>query len=109
MNITEEEEIKKECQWERVILFCDAVFAIIITIMVLEIKLPEGLRHAERKEIRHALLELVPRLFGYVTAFFFVGMFWVKHLKIFSYLKDYSNALIIWNEPREYVQQCGFP
>jgi len=78
-------------------LFSDAVFAIIITIMVLEIKLPEGLRHAERKEIRHALLELVPRLFGYVTAFFFVGMFWVKHLKIFSYLKDYSNALIIWN------------
>ncbi|MBD1366628.1 DUF1211 domain-containing protein [Mucilaginibacter sp. ZT4R22] len=97
MNITEEEEIKKEFQLERVILFSDAVFAIIITIMVLEIKLPEGLRHAERKEIRHALLELAPRLFGYVTAFFFVGMFWVKHLKIFSYLKDYSNALIVWN------------
>jgi uncharacterized membrane protein len=97
MNLTEEEEIKKEFQLERVILFSDAVFAIIITIMVLEIKLPEGLRHAERKEILHALFELMPRLFGYVTAFFFVGMFWLKHLKIFSYLKDYSKGLIIWN------------
>nr|WP_294948453.1 TMEM175 family protein [uncultured Mucilaginibacter sp.] len=97
MNIKEEEEIKKEFQLERVILFSDAVFAIIITIMVLEIKLPEGLRHAERKEIKHALFELAPRLFGYVTAFFFVGMFWLKHLKTFSYLKDYSKGLIIWN------------
>jgi uncharacterized membrane protein len=97
MDIKEEEEIKKEFQLERIILFSDAVFAIIITIMVLEIKLPEGLRHAERKEIMHALFELMPRLFGYVTAFFFVGMFWLKHLKIFSYLKDYSKGLIIWN------------
>ncbi|OOQ59579.1 TMEM175 family protein [Mucilaginibacter pedocola] len=97
MNIQEEEEIKKEFQLERVILFSDAVFAIIITIMVLEIKLPEGLRHAERSEVQHAIIEVLPRLFGYMTAFFFVGMFWLKHLKMFSYLKDYSKGLIIWN------------
>ncbi|RYU91579.1 DUF1211 domain-containing protein [Mucilaginibacter terrigena] len=97
MNIKEEEGIKREFQLERVILFSDAVFAIIITIMVLEIKLPEGLRHAGSEKIREAFLELIPKLLGYITAFFFVGMFWSKHLKLFSYLKDYTNTLIVYN------------
>ena len=97
MDIKEEEEIKREFQLERVILFSDAVFAIIITIMVLEIKLPEGLRHAESEKIREAFLELIPKLLGYITAFFFVGMFWAKHLKLFSYLKDYTTTLIVYN------------
>lgn len=97
MDINEEEDIKREFQLERVILFSDAVFAIIITIMVLEIKLPEGLRHAGSEKIREAFIELIPKLLGYVTAFFFVGMFWAKHLKLFSYLKDYTTTLIVYN------------
>ena len=97
MNIHEEEEIKKEFQLERVILFSDAVFAIIITIMVLEIKLPEGLRHASPDKIKEAFLELVPKLGSYIAAFFITGVFWSRHLKIFSYLKDYDRGIIILN------------
>jgi uncharacterized membrane protein len=98
MDIKEGDEIKKEFQLERVILFSDAVFAIIITIMVLEIKLPEGLRHAGSEKIREAFIELIPKLGGYITAFFFVtGMFWSKHLKLFSFLKDYTTTLITYN------------
>ncbi|MBK0379180.1 TMEM175 family protein [Mucilaginibacter segetis] len=97
MDIKEEEEIKKEFQLERVILFTDAVFAIIITIMVLEIKLPEDLRHAEHDEIRKAFIGLIPKVGGYIISFFIVGIFWVKHLKMFSYLKDYTTQLITLN------------
>lgn len=97
MDIKEEEEIKKEFQLERVVLFSDAVFAIIITIMVLEIKLPEGIRDATSEERHHAFIELIPKLVAYLTAFFIVGLFWSKHLKIFSYLKDYSMRLIVLN------------
>lgn len=97
MNIKEEEEIKKEFQLERVVLFSDAVFAIIITIMVLEIKLPEGMRHAPVEKVHHALLELLPKLVGYILSFFIVGVFWAKHLKLFSYLKDYTKELIAFN------------
>lgn len=97
MNIKDEEEIKKEFQLERVVLFSDAVFAIIITIMVLEIKLPEGLREASHEKVREELMHLLPKFLGYVTAFFLVAVFWSKHLRLFSYLKDYSKKLIVYN------------
>lgn len=97
MDIKEEEEIKREFQLERVVLFSDAVFAIIITIMVLEIKLPEGLRHASHEHLIEVFIELLPKIGGYIFAFFITGMFWSKHLKIFSYLKDYTNTLIVYN------------
>jgi uncharacterized membrane protein len=98
MDIKEEEEIKKEFQLERVVLFSDAVFAIIITIMVLEIKLPEGIREASAEHVKEVFSHhILPKLLGYLTAFFIVGMFWIKHLKLFSYLKDYTQTLIIYN------------
>ncbi|QHS56781.1 DUF1211 domain-containing protein [Mucilaginibacter sp. 14171R-50] len=97
MDIKEEEEIKKEFQLERVVLFSDAVFAIIITIMVIEIKLPEGLRHQSHEKVREAFIELLPKFAGYISAFFLVAVFWTKHLRIFSYLKDYTKQLIIFN------------
>jgi uncharacterized membrane protein len=97
MDIKEEQDIKREFQLERVILFSDAVFAIIITIMVLEIKLPEGMRHASAEKLEESFIELLPKLAAYIFAFFITGMFWAKHLKLFSYLKDYTKQLIIYN------------
>ncbi|MFD0794472.1 TMEM175 family protein [Mucilaginibacter litoreus] len=97
MDIQESEEIKKEFQLERMVLFSDAVFAIIITIMVIEIKLPEDLHHASKEDIRRAIIHLLPKIGAYMMAFFITGMFWSRHLKLFSYLKDYTNSLIALN------------
>ena len=97
MNKNEEQEIKKEFQLERVILFSDAVFAIIITIMVLDIRLPEGLRHADTNRISSALIELIPKIFAYGLSFFLVSMYWLSHLKMFSHLKDYDAKLLGYN------------
>lgn len=97
MDVTEKEEIKREFQLERMILFSDAVFAIIITIMVLEIKLPEGLRHASNEVVKEAFLEMIPKFGGYAISFAIVAIFWSKHLELFSYLKDYTKKLIAFN------------
>ncbi len=97
MNVEETEEIKREFQLERMILFSDAVFAIIITIMVLEIKLPDGLRHASGEAVREAFLEVLPKFGGYAISFAIVAVFWSKHLELFSYLKDYTKKLIVFN------------
>ncbi|RWY53986.1 TMEM175 family protein [Mucilaginibacter gilvus] len=97
MNITEEEEIKKEFQLERVVLFSDAVFAIIITIMVLEMKLPESIRHANEGQVKGAIIDLLPRFLAYILSFFLIDVFWVRHLRMFSILKDYDKGLIILN------------
>jgi uncharacterized membrane protein len=97
MDNIEQTEIKKEFQLERVILFSDAVFAIIITIMVLDIRLPEGLRHADASQIKRAFAQLIPKFFGYGISFLLVSKFWRNHLKMFSLLKDYDRKLLAYN------------
>ncbi len=93
----EDKELKHEFELERVILFSDAVFAIIITIMVLDVKLPEDLRHAKPEEIANAFIKLIPRFAAYAISFFLVSRFWIQHLKIFKVLKDYDIPLVVRN------------
>ncbi|MDB5125454.1 MAG: hypothetical protein JWP94_3583 [Mucilaginibacter sp.] len=97
MNANEETEIKKEFQLERVILFSDAVFAIIITIMVLDIRLPEDLRNADAAHVKHAFVHLIPKIIAYIISFVLVARFWRNHLKMFSLLKDYDAKLLTFN------------
>src|ERR1700749_4058734 len=52
--------------------FSDGVFAIIITIMVLEIKVPGGKTWESMKPI-------IPVLVSYILSFIFVGIYWVNH------------------------------
>lgn len=52
--------------------FSDGVIAIIITIMVLEIKAPEGSNLADLKP-------LVPYFISYVLSFLYVGIYWNNH------------------------------
>ena len=52
--------------------FSDGVIAIIITIMVLELKVPHGASLA-------ALVELTPVFLGYVLSFVYVGIYWNNH------------------------------
>ncbi|MEE1945167.1 TMEM175 family protein [Pedobacter sp. KR3-3] len=93
------EEIKKEFQLERMILFSDAVFAIVITLMAIEIHLPELKEHEHYTTTTFltALKHILPTVFAYALSFFFIGMMWYKHLKMFSLLKDYDLGLIIRN------------
>jgi uncharacterized membrane protein len=97
MSTREENEIKKEFQLERIIFFSDAVFAIIITIMVLDVKLPEVVKNSTEFEAKSAFLQVLPKLTAFIVTFFVVGQFWMRHLRIFSYLKDYNAPLVFIN------------
>jgi uncharacterized membrane protein len=90
-------EIKKEFQLERMILFSDAVFAIVITLMAIEIRLPEVTNRLTGSELLHHLRLLIPVLFAYLISFGFIGSIWYQHLKIFGLLKDYDTGLIVRN------------
>jgi uncharacterized membrane protein len=54
--------------------FSDGVLAIIITIMVLEMKVPHG-------DSVHDLLPLLPVFFSYILSFVYVGIYWNNHLR----------------------------
>jgi uncharacterized membrane protein len=57
---------------DRLTAFSDGVIAIIITIMVLELKVPHG-------ETVEALVPLIPNFLSYVLSFIYVGIYWNNH------------------------------
>lgn len=89
-----EKEIKKEFQLERMILFSDAVFAIAITLLVIEIKVPH-LDVINDSLVLKELIHLLPKFFGFVLSFFIIGIYWTVHHRLFSYLINYD-AKLIW-------------
>jgi uncharacterized membrane protein len=72
----------------RVLAMTDGVVAIIITIMVLELKAPEGTD-------LEALRELWPVFFGYVLSFIYVAIYWNNHHHYF-HLVERVNGAVMW-------------
>ncbi|WP_316804521.1 TMEM175 family protein [Pedobacter nototheniae] len=68
--------------------FSDGVIAIIITIMVLEIKVPEGVDLATLKP-------LIPKFISYVLSFIYVGIYWNNHHHLLHAVKR-INGKILW-------------
>jgi uncharacterized membrane protein len=68
--------------------FSDGVIAILITIMVLELKTPEG-------STWHALRPLVPILLIYVLSFVFLGIYWNNHHHLLQ-ATEHVNGRILW-------------
>ena len=68
--------------------FSDGVLAIIITIMVLELKVPHGAEPA-------ALQPLLPVFLSYVLSFIYVGIYWNNHHHLFQSAKQVSGG-ILW-------------
>lgn len=80
--------------FERMVFFSDAVFAIVITLLVLpltaEINLPDG-GHGLATQV----LALWPRVLTFVISFLVVGQFWIAHHRNFG-LIDRQDRALLW-------------
>ncbi len=90
-------ELKKEFQLERMILFSDAVFAIAITLLVIEIRVPVLDGDISDKEILRALLPLSFKFNGFIISFFIVALYWTVHHRMFGYVEHYNETLLWLN------------
>ncbi len=88
---------KRELQFERIILFSDAVFAIAITLLIIDIKITPKGGEITDKSIFYELLQLFPNIFGFLLSFFVIGIYWTVHHRLFGYLTGYDNKLIWLN------------
>lgn len=84
---------KKQEQLERIVFFTDAVFAIAITLMAIEIKIPELHEHTDTSALI-ALAELIPKFIGFLISFFVIGIYWIAHHKIFGFINDFDRRLL---------------
>lgn len=77
---------------ERMIFFSDAVFAIAITLLVIEIHVPEVPVHTDRAFIL-ALLPLAASFMGFFISFFVIGAFWAGHHRAFDCARHWDPRL----------------
>jgi len=75
----------------------DGVFAIVMTLLVLEISIPEIAHSSLQAELPRRLLELWPKLYSYVLSFLVLGILWTLHHRSFHSIKRSDNALIWLN------------
>jgi uncharacterized membrane protein len=81
-------------QVERLTFFSDAVFAIAMTLLVIDIKVPEPAVSTDEAWVQ-ALANLIPHFVGFVLTFYVVGALWAAHHRTFGRLRHYDPA-IVW-------------
>ncbi|GAA0728268.1 TMEM175 family protein [Sphingomonas japonica] len=81
---------------ERTTFFSDAVFAIAMTLLIVEVKLPH-IPHATGEELGQALLNLIPNYIGFLVSFSVLGRFWIVHHEVMGVLKGTNRRLIAVN------------
>ncbi|MEV8521415.1 TMEM175 family protein [Dyella marensis] len=80
-------------QLERLTFFSDAVFAIAITLLIIEVHVPH-VSGVDDALYWQALAELRSSLFGFALSFLVIGMLWMAHHRVFGMLNDYSPKLM---------------
>jgi uncharacterized membrane protein len=75
---------------ERLASFSDAVFAVIITIMVLQLRLPSQATFT-------ALFQEWPTALSYAVSYLLIVIMWINHHALWSFAKQSTPKLIVWN------------
>jgi uncharacterized membrane protein len=82
---------------ERFVFFSDAVFAIAITLLVIEIKVPPVADGLGERAWEAMLVHLGPSFFAFILTFLVVGSVWAAHHAVFRLVSKFSDALIFPN------------
>ena len=93
MQEPKHKESRLDFQIDRLSFFSDGVFAIAITLLVIEIKVP--VHHEPTNEVLlDSLSEMSLKFLGFLISFAIVGHYWSVHHRIFGYLRKYNTSLL---------------
>jgi uncharacterized membrane protein len=74
--------------------FSDGVFAIAITLLILEIDVPE---YEAGHSLWRSLADLWPSYFGYAVSFLVIGIMWVNHHNVFRIIRRIDHWMLVFN------------
>lgn len=84
-----------EKETARLEAFSDGVFAIAITLLILDIKVPHAL--PDDASLLQSLLHQWPSLMAFLTSFFTILIMWINHHRIFSQIKRVDDVFLLLN------------
>jgi uncharacterized membrane protein len=82
---------------ERLVSFSDGVFAIAITLLVLDIRLPSGADSASDRQLLLLLAGLWQKYLAYFISFWVIGLCWISHHRKFLHIQRVDNQLLSLN------------
>lgn len=91
------DRLEKEFELERMILFSDAVFAIAITLMVIDIKWPDIPNRIQGVDFYKLLKPTILQFGVFVLTFYYISRSWSLHLRLCRMLRTYDQGLINLN------------
>jgi uncharacterized membrane protein len=88
---------KHDFQVERLAFFSDAVFAIAITLLVIEFKVPHVDSHTTYEEAMTALKGERLKFFALLFSFLLIATYWIRHHILFKYIHSYNRTVLVAN------------
>jgi uncharacterized membrane protein len=83
----------EEIEYDRVLFFSDAIFAIAITLLVVDLQVPD-VPHLDSAD---QLRDSIPQMSGFALSFAVIGLFWIAHHGLFRHIKGLNRQLVLLN------------
>jgi uncharacterized membrane protein len=80
----------------RIEALVDGIFAVAMTLLVIELRLPEHLHHATQTELAAALGALAPTFFSWVISFIVLAIFWIGNHRLYSHVRYSDGKLLMY-------------
>jgi uncharacterized membrane protein len=90
-------------EYDRILFFSDAVFAIAITLLIVDlpVRVEDAVsktgRHSNAFSSYHELGRAVPGIIGFGISFAVIGLFWLGHHGVFRFIKAFDRRLMLLN------------
>ena len=97
-----------ELHLTRIEAFSDGVFAIVVTLLVLELKVPDLHDRGSVVELGHRLVELLPKFLSWLISFIIVCKFWLNHHYVLG-LARHANYGMVWLNSLFLMSQAFIP
>lgn len=82
---------------DRLLAFSDAIFAFAITLLALDVRLPDLPDSTTNAQLIDALIQLGPKIGAYAVTFAVVGLFWLAHWRRFQFIARVDEPLLLVN------------
>ena len=71
----------------------DGIFAVAMTLLVIELKIPETAHITTQEQLIAALAHLIPKFIAWLISFFVLAIFWASHHRLFHYVRVVDGKL----------------
>jgi uncharacterized membrane protein len=82
-----------QLEYDRILFFSDAIFAIAITLLIVDLRVPDVAHVESGRQLR----ETLPQIGGFAISFAVIGLFWMAHHALFRHIKGLDRRLVLLN------------